>query len=71
LKSISNLSLVKTMNKLSLIKSINNLIHMKSINDLSLVKTIIELCIELYSRMAKKNIFTAKGANKQISKLNL
>ena len=44
---------------------------MKSINDLSLVKTIIELCIELYSRMAKKNIFTAKGANKQISKLNL
>jgi hypothetical protein len=70
LKSVSSLSLVKTMNKLSLIISINNLTHMKSINSLSLVKTIIELSIKLYSRIILKIIFTAKGANKQITELN-
>jgi len=70
LKSISNLSLVKTMNKRSLIKSINKLTHMKSINSLSLVKTVIELSIKLYSRIILKIIFSAKGPNKQINEQN-
>ena len=35
LKSINNLSLVKTRNKLSLIKSINNLMYMKSLEIIS------------------------------------
>jgi len=45
LKSIKNLSLVKTMNKLHIIKSIRNITHVKIINNPSLVKTIIELYI--------------------------
>jgi len=42
MKSINNLSLVKTVNKLSVMKSINYLRHMKNFNNLSLVKTIID-----------------------------
>jgi len=39
LKSINDLSLVKTMNKFSLIKNINNVTHVKSTHILSLVET--------------------------------
>jgi len=45
LKSINNLSLVKTMNKFFVMKNIYNVKHMESLNNLSLVKTIIELSI--------------------------
>ena len=40
IKSINNISLVKTMNRLSLIKSINNISLVKTMNRLSLVKSI-------------------------------